>query len=70
MEENCMHCSTALGYKKDFYKKLTNTGDQEIKNFDCENANLLLLYEADKPNFDLQQTSAPQKHEKLHDRYL
>uniref|UniRef100_A0A915K3T6 Uncharacterized protein n=1 Tax=Romanomermis culicivorax TaxID=13658 RepID=A0A915K3T6_ROMCU len=71
MEENCTHRSTALGYEKGFYKKLANPDNAEIENFDCENVNLQLLYEADKHNFDLPQTSAPQKkHKKLHDLYL
>uniref|UniRef100_A0A915II48 Uncharacterized protein n=1 Tax=Romanomermis culicivorax TaxID=13658 RepID=A0A915II48_ROMCU len=61
MEKNRTGRSTALGYKKGFYKKLMNPADQEIENFDSENGNLPLLYEADKRNFDLPQTSAPLK---------
>uniref|UniRef100_A0A915K1M9 Uncharacterized protein n=1 Tax=Romanomermis culicivorax TaxID=13658 RepID=A0A915K1M9_ROMCU len=61
MEENHTCHSTTLGYEKGFYKKLANPDDREIENFDHENANLLLLYEADKHNFDLPQTSALQK---------
>uniref|UniRef100_A0A915JFI0 Uncharacterized protein n=1 Tax=Romanomermis culicivorax TaxID=13658 RepID=A0A915JFI0_ROMCU len=64
-----MRRSTALGYEKSFYKKLVNPNDREIENFDHQNTNLPLLYEADKRNFDLPQTSALQKGEKLHDRY-
>uniref|UniRef100_A0A915J3S0 Uncharacterized protein n=1 Tax=Romanomermis culicivorax TaxID=13658 RepID=A0A915J3S0_ROMCU len=61
MKENRTCCSTTVGYEKGFYKKLTNPDNLEIENFNCENANLLLLFEADKRNFHLPQTSAPQK---------
>uniref|UniRef100_A0A915HP29 Uncharacterized protein n=1 Tax=Romanomermis culicivorax TaxID=13658 RepID=A0A915HP29_ROMCU len=61
MEENRMRPSTGLGYEKGFYRKLANPDDQEIENFDCENANLPLLYEADKHDLDLPETSAPLK---------
>uniref|UniRef100_A0A915KW33 Uncharacterized protein n=1 Tax=Romanomermis culicivorax TaxID=13658 RepID=A0A915KW33_ROMCU len=64
MEENRMQRSTTLGYEKGFYKKLMNPNNQEIENFDHENADLMLLYEADKHNFDLPQTSVPQKMQK------
>uniref|UniRef100_A0A915K072 Uncharacterized protein n=1 Tax=Romanomermis culicivorax TaxID=13658 RepID=A0A915K072_ROMCU len=61
MEENCTPHSTALGYEKGFHKKLMNPHDREIENFGRKNANLPLLYKADKHNFDLPETSAPQK---------
>uniref|UniRef100_A0A915HR28 Uncharacterized protein n=1 Tax=Romanomermis culicivorax TaxID=13658 RepID=A0A915HR28_ROMCU len=48
MEENYMCHSTAMGYKKGFYKKLVNPKDHEIKNLDHDNRNLRLLNEADK----------------------